>query len=205
MALLREATGLDDVEAERRPQPGATVMLDTAIRAKSTQRISLQQDGDAIALVTFPAELKPQAQACTGPAGPSGSSTSWQRIPGSGRPARTSTSRSATPLPPDGSTCTVTWTSLSTSTAGRATTSAMSASTTGTASGTTSGCGSGSASTPVPRMTTSSTHSSTASVTAPPTCDPASRCSASGPGPMRSASTSAARWPTKYVLRSLSC
>ena len=36
MALLRQATGLDDVEAERRPWSGAAVMLDAAIRTRST-------------------------------------------------------------------------------------------------------------------------------------------------------------------------
>jgi len=60
MALLREATGLDDLEAERRPQAGAAVKLDAA---KSTQRISLQQEAETLALCTWPAELKPQAEA----------------------------------------------------------------------------------------------------------------------------------------------
>jgi hypothetical protein len=63
VALLREATGLDDVEAERRPQPGSSVMLDTAVGTKSVQRISLQQDGGALALAAWPGELKPQATA----------------------------------------------------------------------------------------------------------------------------------------------
>ncbi len=49
MAVLREATGIDDVEP--------------AIRAKSTQRICLQQQADSLALGTWPAELKPQAEA----------------------------------------------------------------------------------------------------------------------------------------------
>lgn len=62
MALLRQATGLDDVEAERRPWSGATVMLDAAIRTKSTQRISLQQQAQSLVLGTWPAELKPQAE-----------------------------------------------------------------------------------------------------------------------------------------------
>jgi hypothetical protein len=62
MAVLREATGLEEVEAERR-QPGAAVMLDTAIGTKTTQRISLQQDAETLALITWPAELKPQATA----------------------------------------------------------------------------------------------------------------------------------------------
>ena len=63
MALLREATGLDDVEAERRPQVGAAVMMDAAIRTKTVQRISVQQHADTLALFTWPAELKPQAEA----------------------------------------------------------------------------------------------------------------------------------------------
>jgi hypothetical protein len=63
VALLREATGIDEVEPGRRPWTGATVRLDTAIRTKSTQRISLQQQDDSLALSTFPAELKLQAEA----------------------------------------------------------------------------------------------------------------------------------------------
>jgi hypothetical protein len=63
VALLREATGIDEVEPDRRPWTGATVRLDTAIRTKSTQRISLQQQDDSLALSTFPGELKPQAEA----------------------------------------------------------------------------------------------------------------------------------------------
>jgi hypothetical protein len=63
VALLREATGIDEVEPDRRPWTGATVRLETAIRTKSTQRISLQQQDDSPALSTFPAELKPQAKA----------------------------------------------------------------------------------------------------------------------------------------------
>lgn len=63
VALLREATGIDEVEPGRRPWTGATVRLDTAIKTKSTQRISLQHQDDGLALSAFPAELKPQAQA----------------------------------------------------------------------------------------------------------------------------------------------
>ena len=63
MALLREATGLDDVEPDRRPWTGATVVLDAAIGTKSTQRISLQHQAEGLALCTYPAELKPQAEA----------------------------------------------------------------------------------------------------------------------------------------------
>ena len=39
------------------------MMLDAAIGSKSTQRISLQQQAEALALCTWPAELKPQAEA----------------------------------------------------------------------------------------------------------------------------------------------
>jgi hypothetical protein len=63
VALLRQATGIDEVDADRLPWTGATVRLDTAIRTKSTQRISLEQQDDSLALSTFPAELKPQAEA----------------------------------------------------------------------------------------------------------------------------------------------
>lgn len=62
MALLREATGLTVVEPER-PGIGAAVMLDAAIGTQSTQRISLQQRAESLALCTWPAELKPQAEA----------------------------------------------------------------------------------------------------------------------------------------------
>ena len=66
MALLREATGIDEVEPERPgaepPRLGAVAMID-AIGAKSTQRISLFQQGETLALCTWPAELKPQAEA----------------------------------------------------------------------------------------------------------------------------------------------
>lgn len=66
MALLREATGIDDVEPERPLRIGAAaanMMLDAAIRTKSTQRISLRQQAETLALGTWPAELKPQAAA----------------------------------------------------------------------------------------------------------------------------------------------
>jgi hypothetical protein len=63
MALLREATGLAEVEPERRPPFGAAVMLDAAIKTKSTQRISLHQQDGSLTLCTWPAELKPQAEA----------------------------------------------------------------------------------------------------------------------------------------------
>jgi hypothetical protein len=63
MALLRQATGLDDVEGERRPWSGAAVMVDAAMGTKSTQRISLQRRVQSLVLGTWPAELKPQAEA----------------------------------------------------------------------------------------------------------------------------------------------
>jgi hypothetical protein len=63
VALLRQATGLDEVDPERPPVIGAKVMLDTSIGTKSTQRISLQQQDEGLALSTKPAELKPQAKA----------------------------------------------------------------------------------------------------------------------------------------------
>jgi hypothetical protein len=64
MALLRQATGLNEVVPERPPVIGArVVMLDALIGTKSTQRISLQQRDEGLALSTKPAELKPQAKA----------------------------------------------------------------------------------------------------------------------------------------------
>ncbi len=58
MALLRQATGIDKVEPGR--PTGATVRL---IGTKSTQRISLQQQDDSLALCAWSAELRPQAEA----------------------------------------------------------------------------------------------------------------------------------------------
>jgi hypothetical protein len=49
------------VEQMHRPDLGAVVMVEKA--TKTTQRIALMQDGDALALCTRLAELKPQAQA----------------------------------------------------------------------------------------------------------------------------------------------
>ena len=63
VALLRQATGIDEVDPDRLPWTGATVRLDTAIKTKSTQRMTLEQQDDSLALSTFPAELKPQAEA----------------------------------------------------------------------------------------------------------------------------------------------
>jgi hypothetical protein len=61
MALLKEVTGIDEVEPGR--PTGAMVRLDTAIGTKSMQRISLQQQDDSLALCAWSAELRPQAQA----------------------------------------------------------------------------------------------------------------------------------------------
>jgi hypothetical protein len=64
VALLRQATGLDEVLPERPPVIGARVAtLDALIGTKSTQRISLHQRDEGLALSTKPAELKPQAKA----------------------------------------------------------------------------------------------------------------------------------------------
>jgi hypothetical protein len=64
MALLREATGLSEVRA--RPPYGAEVLLDRLIGTESTQRVALEKQGDKLRLVTWPAELKPQALAFYG-------------------------------------------------------------------------------------------------------------------------------------------
>jgi hypothetical protein len=63
MALLREATGIDNVETYRRPWTGATTNLAAAIGTKSTQRVFLEQQAESLTLGTWPAELKPQAEA----------------------------------------------------------------------------------------------------------------------------------------------
>lgn len=63
VALLREATGLKEVEPTRGPVIGATLMLDAVIGTRSTQRIVLLQRNDSLVLVTWPAELKPKAEA----------------------------------------------------------------------------------------------------------------------------------------------
>ncbi len=60
MVLLRQATGID---AEPGQAVDAEVMLDAAISTKSTKLVSLHQDARALALRTWPAELKPQAVA----------------------------------------------------------------------------------------------------------------------------------------------
>lgn len=63
--VLSEATGITAVAAEHRPNVRASVAvrLDQAVGAKTTQRLSLQATDDCLALCTWPAELKPQAEA----------------------------------------------------------------------------------------------------------------------------------------------
>jgi len=61
MALMKDVVPGGTVEPMRRPDLGAVVMLEEA--DKTTQRIVLMQDGDNLALCTWLAELKPQAQA----------------------------------------------------------------------------------------------------------------------------------------------
>jgi hypothetical protein len=61
VALMKEVVPGCNVEPMRRPDLGAVVMLEEANR--TTQRIALMQDGDSLALCTWLAELKPQAQA----------------------------------------------------------------------------------------------------------------------------------------------
>jgi hypothetical protein len=63
--LLREATGIDAVKPEVGPaiSPSVAVMVDKAIGTESTERLSLQVQGDGLALCTWPAELKEQARA----------------------------------------------------------------------------------------------------------------------------------------------
>jgi hypothetical protein len=61
--LLEMSTGVE-ATVEDRPDVRASsaVMIDEAIGTKTTQRLSLQARGDGLALCTWPAELKPQAQ-----------------------------------------------------------------------------------------------------------------------------------------------
>ena len=64
-SLLRDATGVDDVVPETRPDADASVMvrIDRAIRSQSTERLSLWWRAEGLALGTWPAELKKQAEA----------------------------------------------------------------------------------------------------------------------------------------------
>lgn len=64
MALLRAATGLGDARSRTADgSVGAEVLLDDAIGTVSTQRIALEHRDDTLQLGTWPAELKPQAEA----------------------------------------------------------------------------------------------------------------------------------------------
>jgi len=60
-ALMKEVMCTEGVDPMRRPETGAVVMLDEAI--ETMQRFALQQDGDDLALCTWLAEQKPQANA----------------------------------------------------------------------------------------------------------------------------------------------
>jgi hypothetical protein len=64
-ALLREVTGIESVKPEDRPEIFASVavMVDKAIGTVSTERLSLQSQRGGLALCTWPAELKRQAEA----------------------------------------------------------------------------------------------------------------------------------------------
>jgi hypothetical protein len=64
-SLLRDATGVDDVEPEMRPDADASVMvrIDKAIGSQSTERLSLWWRAEGLGLGTWPAELKKQAEA----------------------------------------------------------------------------------------------------------------------------------------------
>jgi hypothetical protein len=63
VALLRAATGFDDVTGEMHPWAAATLMLDRALGTTSTQRITLRYEPRHLLLQSYPAELKPQAEA----------------------------------------------------------------------------------------------------------------------------------------------
>jgi hypothetical protein len=65
-ALLREITGIDEVVPEDRPGISASVMVRIDVKeivSKSTERLSLQWQPEGLALCTWPAELKGQAEA----------------------------------------------------------------------------------------------------------------------------------------------
>ena len=89
-ALLRDVTGIDVVKPEDRPGISASVavMVDKAIGTQSTERLSLQATPGGLALCTWPAELKKQAEAAyrTGRAGriidfAAGHPPGWQAWP----------------------------------------------------------------------------------------------------------------------------
>jgi hypothetical protein len=65
MRLLGDAVGSTAVvtRAGSKSRASAAVMVDEAIGTVTTQRISLQAQSDGLALCTWPAELKPQAEA----------------------------------------------------------------------------------------------------------------------------------------------
>lgn len=162
VALLREATGLNEAESTRGPVIGATLMLDAVIGTRSTQRIVLQQRNDSLALVTWPAELKPKAEALYRTAKAQGlidflaaHPGTWQERPTvylafHNAPAAQRLYPHCHLAPP------------TTSAAGQERTSIRSARTPTTASGRTCGPGCANANTPTPKMTSSSTHSFTA-------------------------------------------
>jgi hypothetical protein len=63
VALLRAAAGLEDVTGEMHSWAAATLMLDRALGTKSTQRVTLRYEPGHLLLQSYPAELKPQAEA----------------------------------------------------------------------------------------------------------------------------------------------
>lgn len=63
VALLREAAGCEDVTGETRPWAAASLMLDKALGTTSTQRVTLRYEPGHLLLQSYPAELKPQAEA----------------------------------------------------------------------------------------------------------------------------------------------
>ena len=158
VALLREATGLKEVEPKV-PWIGATLMLDAAIG--TGQRSGSPFSSRLRASCSSPSQRNSsqKPRPCIEPAGHRGSSNPWQHTPAPGRHGPTCTSPSGTPLSPSGSTRTVTSTPPSTSAAGQETTSLRSARTPPTASGRTCGPGCANANTQPPRMTSSSTRS----------------------------------------------
>jgi hypothetical protein len=203
MAVLPEAIGID--EAGRHPLAGAAVILDAAIGAVSTQRIALQRQADGHALCTWPAEVKPQAEAPyqtgKGPAAPGfvaqnpggmvGQAKRAPRLPGR---ACCPTAIPALP-PPDHR--------LRPPLVGKRFRSGPRAPLRRDPGE--PGPSSGSASTPTLRMTSSSIHFFGASAATTLTYVLASICGASGPGRRPTISMGAACWPARCALRSLNC
>jgi len=64
-ARLRDATGIDTVVPEKRPDTDASVkiLIDKEIGSQSTERLSLRWRPEGLVLATWPAELKSQAVA----------------------------------------------------------------------------------------------------------------------------------------------